>query len=91
MRAWVFSIVFILLAPGVSAQAPLLPGRYALHAVLPAAVVVIEQIEDERGHRFTDDELPAVLNSANFERRLGEHIKADPAFVPCRIEQCLSA
>lgn len=89
MKNWTFSIA--LLAATVQAQAQPLTGRDALRAVMPVAADVIEQIEHERGHRFTDGELPAVLNSADFERRLGERIKEDPAFAPCRIEQCMSA
>lgn len=90
MKSWIFSIAAaLLLAP--AAQAQPLTAREALRAVMPYAIEVIEELEHERGHRFAEGELPAVLNSADFERRLGERVKDDPVFAPCRIEQCMSA
>lgn len=86
MKNWIFVIALI---ASIQAQAQPVTGRDAIRAVMPAAFEVIEQIERERGHGFTDGELPQVINSADFKRRLRERIKDAPGFSPCRIEHCV--
>lgn len=61
-----FTAMFAL-APHVTAET--IPPRAALGLLLPAALKVVEDIENERGAHYSDSELVRILHSREFQER----------------------
>ena len=73
----------------VSVPASVLQPRQSLCAISPDACDVLRDVESERGSKVPEGELPHLIQSPDFQKRVGEKARHRP--IACGVVPCEKA